>query len=72
MSGANLALCDLCAVSNHRGTMIGGHYTSYCKPPQGDVWYRCDDKTVTRLRTPVKMSTAYLLLYDSVHAEIFL
>ena len=50
--------------------MNGGHYISYCKPPQGDVWYQCDDKTVTRLRTPVKTPTAYLLFYDSVHADI--
>ena len=70
LSGVNLASYDLCAVSNHHGTMNGGHYTSYCKPPQGDVWYQCDDKTVTRLRTPVKTSTAYLLFYDSVHADI--
>ena len=32
LSGANLALYDMCAVSNHHGTMNGGHYTSYCKP----------------------------------------
>ena len=50
--------------------MNGGHYTSYYKLPQGDVWYQCDDKTVTSLRTPVKMSTAYLLFCDSVHADI--
>ena len=68
-SGANLASYDLCAVSNHHGAMNGGHYTSYCKPLQGDVWYQCDDKTVTKLRTPVKTSTAYLLFYDSVHAD---
>ena len=37
LSGANLASYDLCAVSNHHGTMIGGHYASYCKPPQGNV-----------------------------------
>ena len=49
LSGANLASYDLCAVSDHHGTMNGGHYTSYCKPPQGDVWYQCDDKTVTKL-----------------------
>ena len=60
---------DLCAVSNHHGTVNGRHYASYCKPPQ-DVWYQCDDKTVTKLRTPVKTSTAYLLFYDSVHADI--
>ena len=71
LSGANLASYDLCAVSNHHGTMDGGHYASYCKPPQGDVWYQCGDKTVTKLRTPVKTSTAYLLFYDSVHADIW-
>ena len=71
LSGANLASYDLCAVSNHHGTMNGGHHVSYCKPPQGDVWYQCNDKTVTRLRTPVKTSTAYLLFYDSVRADIW-
>ena len=65
-----LASYHLCAVSNHHGTMNSGHYISYCKPLQGDVWYQCDDKTVTRLRAPVKTSTAYLLFYDSVHADI--
>ena len=70
LRGVNLASYDLCAVSNHHGTMNGGHYASYCKPPQGDVWYQCDVKTVTRLRTPVKTSTAYLLFYDLVHADI--
>ena len=48
-----------------------GDTISYCKPPQGDVWYQCDDKTLTRLRTPVKTSTTYLLFYDSVHADIW-
>ena len=70
LSSTNLASYDLCAVSNHLGTMNGGHYASYCEPPQGDVWYQCDDKTVTRVRTPVKTSTAYLLFYVSVHADI--
>ena len=70
LSGANLSSYNLCAVSNHKGTMNGGHYISYCKPPQGDVWYQCDDKIVTRLRAPVKTSTAYLLFYDLVHADI--
>ena len=49
LSSANLASYDLCPVSNHHGTMNGGHYTSFCKPPQGDAWHQCDDKTVTIL-----------------------
>ena len=62
-------LYNLRAVSNHYGTMNGGHYTSYCKSPQDDVWYSCDDKNVTRLKTSVKTSAAYLLFYDCGQIE---
>ena len=55
----------LCAVSNHFGTLSGGHYTSYCRPSRGNVWYSCDDSSVSRLRTPVKTSAAYLF-YNSL------
>lgn len=61
---------NLCAVSNHFGSINEGHYTSYCKPSSGEVWYQCDDRIVTKLRTPVKTSHAYLLFYDSLHASI--
>ena len=57
---------SLCAVSNHFGTLSGGHYTSYCRPSRGNVWYNCDDRSVSRLRTPVKTSAAYLLFYNSL------
>ena len=69
LSSANLASYNLCAVSNHHGTMNGGRYISYCKPPLGDVWYQCDDKRSTKLRTPVKTTIAYLLFCDSVHVD---
>ena len=65
----NPAFYNLYAVSNHYGTLNGGHYTSYCKPFQ-DVWYQCDDKIVTKLKAPVKTSAAYVLFYESVHIEI--
>ena len=45
---------NLCAVLNHYGSMNSGHYTSYCKPSQENIWYHCDDKAVTRLIKPVK------------------
>ena len=60
---------NLCAVINHYGTMNSGHYTSYCKPPQTNHWYHCDDDTVTRLSKPVKTSAAYLLFYMSIDAN---
>ena len=59
------ASCSLCVVSNHFGTLSGGHYTSYCRPSRGNVWYNCDDRSVSRLKTPVKTSAAYLF-YNSL------
>ena len=57
---------SLCAVSNHFGTLSGGHYTGYCRPSRGNAWYNCNDRSFSRLRTPVKTSAAYLLFYDSL------
>ena len=54
LGSANLTSYDLCAVLNHHETMNGGHYTSYCKPPQGDVWYQCEDKTVNQITNTSK------------------
>ena len=54
---------NLCAVLNHYGNMNGGHYTGYCKPGQENLWYDCNDESVTRLTKPVKTSAAYLLFY---------
>ena len=67
---SNLSSYNLCAVSNHYGTLNSGHYTSYCKPSLENMWYKCDDKTISRLLTPVKTSAAYLLLYESVHTNM--
>ena len=57
---------SLCVVSNHFGTPSGGHYSSYCRPFHGNVWYSCNDRSVSRIRTPVKTSAAYLLFYNSL------
>ena len=56
---------SLCAASNYFGTLSGEHYTRYCRPSLGNVWYNCNDRSVSRLRTPVKTSAAYLLFYNS-------
>ena len=57
---------SLCGVSNHFDNLSGGHHTSYCRPSCGNVWYNWDDRNVTKLRTPVKTSAAYLLSYNSL------
>ena len=57
---------SLCVVSNHFGTLSGGHYNSYCRPSHGSVWYSCNDRSVSRLRTPTRISAAYFLIYNSL------
>ena len=37
------AVYDLYAVSNHYGTMNGGHYTAMCQNPVNKLWYEFDD-----------------------------
>jgi ubiquitin carboxyl-terminal hydrolase 4/11 len=40
---------DLYAVSNHFGTMGGGHYTAYAVNPIYQKWFEYDDSNVTKL-----------------------
>ena len=61
----NLATFDLMGVINHYGNMNSGHYTSYCKSSKGEIWYECNDSVVSELKTPVKTSSAYILVYKS-------
>ena len=60
---------NLYGVSNHYGTIDGGHYTSFCKPFDEKVWYKFDDQNVTKLTVPVNSSAAYLLFYESAHTD---
>jgi len=56
-------LYDLYAVSNHYGSLGGGHYTAFCKQRDGQ-WFEFDDKRVTPvLDKTVVSSAAYLLFY---------
>ena len=43
------AVYDLYAVSNHYGTMNGGHYTAMCQNAVNKMWYEFDDSQVTKL-----------------------
>ena len=40
---------SLYAVSNHYGTMHGGHYTAFCKNVYDRKWYKFDDQFVTEM-----------------------
>ncbi|KAK3925466.1 Ubiquitin carboxyl-terminal hydrolase 8 [Frankliniella fusca] len=56
---------NLCGVSNHYGTLEGGHYTAFCR--NGLKWYKYDDQDVSEIsRSDVKSSNAYILFYEAV------
>ena len=57
---------DLYAVSNHYGSLEGGHYTAYAKCHDG-VWREFDDNSVSEVndvRGNVVSTSAYVLFYQ--------
>ena len=65
--GCKLHSYNLLSVSNHNGNMNNGHYTSYCKSLKNNIWYLGDDNNISKLKTSVSTSLAYLLVYNSMH-----
>jgi len=58
---------NLYSVSNHYGTMEGGHYTAYCKSDILGNWYKYDDQVVTPMDSQDVISPAsYLLFYTAI------
>ncbi|XP_033210008.1 ubiquitin carboxyl-terminal hydrolase 8-like isoform X3 [Belonocnema kinseyi] len=60
---------SLYAMSNHYGTMEGGHYTAYCKSAPQNKWYKYDDHTVAEVssnQVKSQNASAYLLFYTSL------
>ena len=61
---------DLYAVSNHMGSLNGGHYTAYCKNSIFNKWFEYDDSHVQKIGTTaaevkdtVWWLAAYVLFY---------
>ncbi|XP_043250566.1 ubiquitin carboxyl-terminal hydrolase 8-like [Colletes gigas] len=64
---------SLYAMSNHYGTMEGGHYTAFCKNAAQNKWYKYDDQTVTEVtenQVRSQNTSAYLLFYTSFSSNI--
>ncbi|RKP38387.1 hypothetical protein BJ085DRAFT_42737 [Dimargaris cristalligena] len=58
------SLYDLYAVSNHYGSLTGGHYTAHVRNGLRDQWYLFDDSRVLESdETKVKTKAAYNLFY---------
>eukprot|EP00252_Welwitschia_mirabilis_P024238 TRINITY_DN7118_c0_g1_i1.p1 TRINITY_DN7118_c0_g1~~TRINITY_DN7118_c0_g1_i1.p1 ORF type:complete len:324 (+),score=57.70 TRINITY_DN7118_c0_g1_i1:101-973(+) len=61
---------ELYAVSNHYGSMGGGHYTAYVKLLEDGRWYNFDDSHVAPVTEDrIKTSAAYVLFYRRVKPE---
>lgn len=55
---------DLYAVSNHFGSLNGGHYTAFCQNPIDKRWYEFDDSSVSSMSASGAVSkSAYVLFY---------
>lgn len=55
---------DLYAVSNHFGSLGGGHYTAFAKNPLYDKWFEFDDSSVNKIASgDVQSNAAYVLFY---------
>ncbi|KNC46828.1 uncharacterized protein AMSG_03259 [Thecamonas trahens ATCC 50062] len=63
-SSGHSATYSLFAVSNHMGSLGGGHYTAYARSPDTDSWFLFDDARVSSISpTRVGGPSAYLLFY---------
>lgn len=51
ISGQTKGIYDLYAVSNHFGSLGGGHYTAYAKNPVYDKWFEFDDSSVSKFNS---------------------
>lgn len=57
-------LYDLYAISNHMGSLYGGHYTAHCKNSLNDKWYYYNDSSCGPVsKKDLVCSSAYVLFY---------
>jgi ubiquitin carboxyl-terminal hydrolase 4/11/15 len=64
LSDQTETLYDLCAVSNHIGSLGGGHYTAYARSSLNGKWYNFDDNFTNEVQpSSVVSKSAYILYY---------
>ena len=62
---------DLYSVSNHYGTMEGGHYTAYCRNSSLNQWFCFDDHEVREINdSDVQTQAAYILFYCAIDLNV--
>ncbi|XP_033625203.1 ubiquitin carboxyl-terminal hydrolase 8-like [Asterias rubens] len=62
---------NLYAVSNHIGTLDGGHYTACCLNVNNNRWNKFDDHEVLEAKqSNIKSAAAYILFYTSLDSLV--
>ena len=54
---------DLIGVTNHYGSLAGGHYKAHCLNPLKNEWYEFNDSSVSTRKSGIVSRAAYLLWY---------
>ena len=63
-NSGNKLVYDLYAVSNHYGSLNGGHYTAFAQNPINKRWYEFDDSEVSRIdASKIATKASYVLFY---------
>eukprot|EP00090_Calanus_glacialis_P038312 TRINITY_DN6690_c0_g1_i1.p1 TRINITY_DN6690_c0_g1~~TRINITY_DN6690_c0_g1_i1.p1 ORF type:complete len:1106 (+),score=377.60 TRINITY_DN6690_c0_g1_i1:83-3400(+) len=61
---------NLYAVSNHFGSLEGGHYTAYCSSSVLKRWHKYDDQDVSTMDpADVVTPAAYILFYSAIEGQ---
>ena len=61
---------NLYAVSNHFGSLEGGHYTAYCSSSVLKRWHKYDDQDVSTMdMSDVVTPAAYILFYSAIEGQ---
>ena len=61
---------NLYAVSNHFGSLEGGHYTAYCSSDVLKKWYKFDDQDVSVMdAADVVTPAAYILFFTAIAGQ---
>ena len=57
------SLYNLCAISQHYGSLSSGHYTALCK--NEEEWYTFDDEKITKIsiENHIESKSAYILIF---------
>jgi ubiquitin carboxyl-terminal hydrolase 4/11/15 len=62
--GNKQIIYDLYGVSNHFGSLSGGHYTAFCKNILYKRWFNFDDTDVSKVNeSDLTTKAAYVLFY---------